>query len=241
MSLVDSITNVLRTELKCYTAWPPMAMKVSLGDYGTLQGGVFNKLGNIASLRIPYESEAGPSLQLDFTSADATVTRATAAGAVDVFPQGGVDASMRVSFASADALMLRAASIAVQAMSNVATVAAYLKSIHAAGWDRSNVVVGAVLLADKPLLIGTREGGTEVTFQGKTDALKALEIGRLEGDVGFSSNKELALKILGESGVLGLRLFRLRLFGNQPSFLGPDAGGGDAQPDFEWLSSEPKP
>jgi hypothetical protein len=234
MSLVDSIASVLHDELKCHTGWPPIATKLSLGDYGVLDGNVFNKLGNLAALQIRYGGEEGPPARLDFTSADTMITRLVAGGEVNAFPAGTVEASLRVCFQSANALMIKAGSITVHAMPDVGVVAARLKKIHAPGWGSSNAVVGAVLTADKPMLIGTREAGTEVAFDGQTDALKSLDVGRFGAGIAFASNKELGLKILGESGVIGVRLFRLRLFGAQPRFLGPGAAP-EAEANYEWL------
>jgi hypothetical protein len=49
-----------------------------------------------------------------------------------------------------------------------------------------------------------------------------------------ASNKELGLKVHGDSGVIGVRLFRVAFFGTGPSFLGPEQRD-DARDEFEWI------
>jgi hypothetical protein len=232
MSLVTAMVRALSTELKCFTAWPPIATKVSLGDYGSLQQGVFNKLGNLADQKVPFFAEAGTDAKLDFTSADTHVTRVVGDVIVNVIPESAVNASIKVRFESDDALLLKAGVIRVESMSNVASVVARLKMLG--NWSRSNLVVGAVLHAQAPLLIGARKAGTEVSFGGKTDALKALDLGAVNAGVEVASNKELGLRVVGESGVIGVRLFKVSTFFGHPDFLGPE-GAEEEAPAFEWL------
>jgi len=236
MALAKEVAAVLKRELKCYIAWPPIGTEIGLGDYGVLDGGVFNKNGNIGEFPVPFRTEAGQPVSLDFTSADTTVVRVAAGAEVTVLPQGAIDASIKVKFNAANALMLKAPNMTVQSIANLGQVA---KALKAGGQlSGSSVVVGTVYQAKAPLLLATIAAGTEVTVTGDTGALQALQLGQVSADIGCTSSKELGLRVVGPSGVLGFRLFKLSFWSDDPKHLGPGAGSGTSQEQrspYEWM------
>lgn len=235
MSLAKEVAAVLRRQLKCYIAWPPIGTEISLGDYGSLDGGLFNKDGNIGDFPVPFRSESGETISLDFTSADTTVVRVAAGAEVTAIPPGAIDAAVKVKFNAANSLMLRG-QVTVQSIANIGQVA---KALKAGGQLKgSSVVVGAVLKAQAPLLLATNAAGTEVTFTGGTEALKALDLGNVNAGLEVSSNKQLGLRVVGKSGALGVRLFKLKFWSGEPQHLGPGeaaAGPSKEPPSFDWL------
>lgn len=51
-------TRKLKKQFACHAAWPPSS-RLSLGDYGTVDEGIFTLIGNLADLSIPLEIAPG--------------------------------------------------------------------------------------------------------------------------------------------------------------------------------------
>jgi hypothetical protein len=77
-------------------------------------------------------------------------------------------------------------------------------------------------------MISSREANSRVTISGTADALRLLELGQAQADVAVSSEESLGLNLTGGSGVVGLRMFKLRALGGGTRLL-------DAQTDEQDL------
>jgi hypothetical protein len=235
MGLPNQFNDIIHSHLNVHAAWLPMAQIYELGDYGIISDGVFAKLGNISEFNVSFTSATGPETAIDYTSASTTVTKFAAGAQVDVIPAGAINAKVVFKFNKEKSFLIKSPVITVSAISNVQQVANQLKK--AAGWKNSWKVVYETYRAQEAVVISTIDAGTEIAFSGEASALKDLKLG--SAGIEYATSKKLGLDIRGKNGILGLGLFKLKLFGNGPSFMGEDASNGPDTNGIEYLNDVP--
>jgi hypothetical protein len=218
MAIPNQFNDIIQQHLNVHAAWLPITNNYTLGDYGIFSDGVFMKMGNIQEFDVSFTQSDGPDASLDFTSASTTIVKFAAGVEVDVIPSAAIDAKITFKFENEKSFLVKAPVIKVSEIQNVNQVATKLKEVR--NWEKKWKVVYQVYHALDPVILSTISAGTAVTFSGDVNAFQSLRVGSASVDVG--TNKELGLKILGKSGIIGLGLFKLKLIGTGPAFLGMD-------------------
>jgi hypothetical protein len=87
-------------------------------------------------------------------------------------------------------------------------------------WTHRYCVVSSVYTGLNCVVLLSSEAGTKVEFEASASALKQLDLGNVEfkPSVSFSSDK--ILRSIGNTGVLGLGLFKLSIFRGTLKVLG---------------------
>jgi hypothetical protein len=222
VGVADKLNTRLHQELKAYVAWLPVANRFAVGDYGLIAHGIFQPLGRVEEFGVvvPPPTDS-PGASVNFSSAGTTLTRAVAGATVDAFPDEPIDAKLSVEFSDAESYLLRAAMITTQEMTNVAAVATQLAS--AKGWRRAYKVVWGTITGQNCTVVTSRKGSAKLDVSGKANVLRQLDLGAASADFSVSGERDVGYSSLGQSGVLGLRLFKLRSIGASPGFMGEDA------------------
>ncbi|PQP34780.1 hypothetical protein C6A37_05965 [Desulfobacteraceae bacterium SEEP-SAG9] len=209
--LARSFNRALHNELTIYAAWYPVANTIKLGDFGLIEDGVFRALGNISEFNAHFNHAAGESASIDFRSRGATAVRMVGGSKVDSYPEvGNVEATLSFNFENANSCLIKGM-LSVMAMQNIYQVAKKLKEHDS--WERRFRVVSATYTSENIVIIATSESDTKVEFSATVDALKQVELGKVEAKVGIQSTKEKVFMSVGKSGVVGLRLFKLGIWG----------------------------
>ena len=215
MGLPNQFNDIIQKDLNVHAAWLPITQNYNLGDYGLIADGVFSKLGNIKEFNVPFEQTTGPSVSIDYSSANTRVTKFAGGAEVNTIPAGAIDAKISFLFEKAQSFLIKSPVINVSAIENVQQVAAKLKNTK--DWRRKWKVVYQIYFAQDAVVISTVDSDTEISFSGNASALKDLKIGN--AGVEFSSKKKLGLDIQGKAGVIGLGLFKLKLIGGNTVFM----------------------
>ena len=215
MGIPKQFNNIIQKHLNVNAAWLPITNNYTLGDYGIFSDGVFAKMGNIKEFNVSYTQASGPEASIDFSSANTTVVKFAAGAEVSVIPAGAIDAKIAFKFESAKSFLVKAPIIRVIEIQNVNQVATQLRDKK--NWEKKWKIVYQVYDAVDPVILSTISAGTEVTFSGDVNALRSLKVGNASVELG--TNKELGLKVHGRAGIIGLGLFKLKLFSGRPGFL----------------------
>jgi hypothetical protein len=217
-------SKVLHKEIDVHAAWMPVANNFQLGDYGVISDGVLVKMGNIAEYGVSFAAAAAPPIRLKFRS-DGTRVRRFAGGAeINAMPPADIDAKLVVEFDAADSFYLDA-HLTAEAMENLAQVG---RALHdAVGWKRKYRVVHSTYTGQNCTILSSRSANSKVEISGKASALQQLELGHADAGLTVSDEDSVGLDVVGVTGVVGLRMFKLRLLGGGTRILGPDDQGDD--------------
>jgi len=219
MSTAALFNRILYAELNAYAAWLPVTNTFKLGDYGLISNGVFTPIGNITEFGVAFAEEHGPPATLDLTSAGTRVIRFVGDVEVPALPDAPLDAKLVFHFPNESSVLAKAAAITTKQMGNVRQVASTL--VRAKGWERRYRVVWGTYTGQRCAVVTTRSSNASFELSGKANVLSKLELGAVEAGVTLAHERNIGFKSLGKTGVIALRLFKLKLWGDSPKLLGP--------------------
>jgi hypothetical protein len=226
MGTAALFSKVLHEQLNAHAAWLPIANTFGLGDYGLVSDGVFTSIGNIAEFGVGYQAAQGQPAKMDFSSAGTRVVRLVADVEVAALPAEPVDAKLVIEFESERSFLVKAPKITVRQIQNLDQVARALAA--APGWEKKYRVVWATCTGHDCAVVTTLAANASFELAGKATALAQFELGAVEAGVTVAREENVGFKVLGKTGVLALRLFKLKLWGSGPKLLeGADAAGID--------------
>jgi hypothetical protein len=151
--------------------------------------------------------------------------------AVDALPDSDIEAAIEISFEKEDSFLLKAEVLNLDAMANLAQVALALKN-HPQ-WNKKYRVVNGTYSGTGCVMISTKEADTKVVINGTANALKKFDIGAVNAEARYENNKQLGLEVVGQSGVVGLQLFKLGWSGS-PKLLGPAGEEVEVEQFTDW-------
>jgi hypothetical protein len=219
MSLPRDYNDVLRRFANFYAAWFPVAVPYNIGDYGLIQNGVFQKIGNLEDLRddgfnVEVKTGQGNPVSLDFLSEGAKAIKMVAGAEVPQFPQGAIEAKLTYEFTKKNSFVVKAAEMSVEQMDNLRDVADGLAQLRRKKkWTHRYRVVSSTFTGQSCLVLLASEANTKVEFSGEASALKALNVGSITVKPSIDFSSDAILQSIGKTGVLGLKLFKLRMLG----------------------------
>ncbi|MBK7829946.1 hypothetical protein [Nannocystis sp.] len=217
MSLASSAARVIRQQLRAHVAWLPLANNFELGDFGVVSGGVFTRLGNVRSLGVRFKTRSTAGAPFEFRSGGTTEVTLDADAKLDI--AAGLDASagLRIAFASAESLFLRAAEIVISEIDELLPVAAVLRN-HSQ-WRLRYRVVHKVWTGHDAIFITSAESDAVIDLRGSLEAIQGLRQGRANLDLQVHNKTNVGLDLIGHTGPIALGLFRVRLVGGDPELL----------------------
>ena len=234
MGLPNQFNDIIQRDLNVHAAWLPITQNYVLGDYGLISDGVFSKLGNISEFNVSFQQSTGPGTSINYKSDISRVTKFAGGAEVQAIPASAIDAKVTLKFEKEQSFLIKSPSIKVNAIGNVQQVANQLKK--APGWKRKWTVVFETYHAEEPVVMSTKEKGTEISFSGDAAALESLNLGKTGVSFSVEGNKAIGLDIQGKAGIIALGLFKLKLIGGGPTFLSEEEKKGDAE--IEYLNKK---
>jgi hypothetical protein len=238
MGIANAFNRIVRRQLQQHAAWLPITNTFALGDFGVVSNGLFTRIGNVADLGITYKRRAGAPSKLDYASNSVTITRIEGGAKVPTFSGTSVDAKLLFNFQRESTFVLKAQEVTSQEIEDIFAVAAALHRHD--GWRNRYRFVTRLYTAQNPLFLASRDGATEVTLSGKAAALGQADLGKIGADVNYSHNREMALEITGQSGVIALGLGRVTWGGAaKPLSQGEPAPEVGVEEDTDW-DDDPK-
>ena len=223
MGTARRFSKVLHSELDVHAAWMPVTNTFAVGDYGVISDGVFVKMGNIKEFGVPFTTAVGAPAKMRFRSDGTRVTRFVAGAEVPNIPQVDLEASIRIEFSTEDSFYVDAPVLTVESIEDVARVGAALRRTE--GWRRKYRVVHSTYTGQGCTIISSRKANSAFELSATANVLRLLELGQAQAGITLSGEEAAGLEVIGATGVVGLRLFKLRLFtGSTDVLRGPEPG-----------------
>jgi hypothetical protein len=216
-----------RDQLHHFPVWD-VGSAISLGDYGTVDGNCFSKLGNISDwdIRPELDTSMPPAAYYEFTSEGTKVINTGATAGV-----AGAKGALEVHFETAFSMFVRADLSHVVSMANVARVGNQLKS--AVGWKRKYCWVSSVRVARSFVLLMNTRGSSSIKLEGDPGALAEVAAGKISGEASASVTVtgDAGLRYFGGAGAIYVDLMHHTLLGGtDPKRADADGAYGEAVP-----------
>jgi hypothetical protein len=219
MGTARLFSKVLHKEIDVHAAWMPVTNNFGLGDYGVISDGVFVKMGNIDEYGVSFTKATGKPTRIKFRSDGTSVRRFVGETEVNALPEDDINARLVIGFTAADSFYIDA-HLRVEAIDNLAQAARALRD--ADGWPRKYRVISETYTGHNCTIISSRKANSSIEISGKTSALKQLELGKAEVGLTVSAEDSVGLEVVGRTGVVGLRMFKLRALTGRPRILGKE-------------------
>ena len=218
MGVAKEFSKVLHSEIKVHAAWLPVTNTFRVGDYGLISDGVFIAMGNITELGVPWNTASAPPAALDFKSAGTRVARLTGGVEVPNLPEGDIDAKLVIEFSSENSFLIKT-NLTGTLMNNMEEVSRKLVATNK--WQRKFTVVSGIYQGENALIVSSRKSNSRLEISGKATALKQLGVGAASAGFEITASQDVGLEILGQSGTVGLQLFKVGFlgFGSGPHVL----------------------
>jgi hypothetical protein len=218
VGIAKDFNDMVHNQIRVHAAWLPVTNVFQVGDFGVISEGVFTRMGNIRSdFGVDFETMDGQPSQLDFKSASVRVIRFTAGAEVNVFPEDNLEAKLRIEFGKERSFYVKAL-MQVKEMASVFDAARKIAVLPSWNEDKFKVVA-ATYTGQNCVVLSSRQNNTAIEIGGKADALKRLELGGASADFSWTANSTLGLEVVGQTGVLGLRLFQVKKKKGEAEFL----------------------
>jgi hypothetical protein len=207
-----------------YANWLP-GNPLQLGDYGLMQGGLLNRMGNIAEKEIAFTPRAdAKSVDQEYYSADSVEVKFNAKGSGTISGGPTIKASLDIIFSSQNSVFFYAAGCLVKSIEDKNTVGdQILKLVEQDQWNTEFVVVTDIVASDKTTVVisGSEQGG--ITLEASSAVIPNISLGDITTSLAVKWEKNIGFKAVTAEGM-------------QPLF-----GLCKVQPTFLWWGREWKP
>ena len=203
MPLANDYVNELRHELKMFPVWPPET-PVTLGDYGTLTRGIFQRRGNIGDFGITLETlPDSDSRDIEYKS-DGKIEVTTLAEVQGGVPGAQGHLTKRVEFSDAHAVLLSAVRCVYQVASNYAHIDSELQEkLNGGVWRKEWVVVTGLVRAESATILVSSAANASIDLQLEGEIPQAHLAGARLG-IKVAREASMGLKVLAHQGATPL-------------------------------------
>lgn len=214
--LVELYSQGIKRKLKNYwAAWLPSA-QFGIGDIGTLNGHLFEKVGSLRELRFKYylEPDSDPS-PLDLTSESGVSLSFKAAGETSsqFAHLGAGEAGLRIEFGSEGAFILQAPETRDSEIADRFNLQRQIIEAFANGnWDKDWLVVTRVLKAASATVLVSRSSNASLELSAKANLAGNLAaLGAADAGITVKHQQGDTLTMIGARNVTPLfQLSRLK-------------------------------
>ncbi|MGR7026213.1 hypothetical protein [Geodermatophilus sp. URMC 62] len=234
MGIAKQYNKRLHSEIGAYAAWLPMANQFELGDFGLISQGFFQRLGNIREFGVQVTGREGKPVELDYRSDGTRVVSVAGGVEVDMLPAAPIAARLRIEFRDREAYYLKASRSTVEEIPNLHEVAA--KLANAPGWRKKYRVVWTTITGHDCIIATSTASSASLVLGGQADALLQVGVGAIGADVQVVSEEDVGIRVVGQTGVVGLKLFKLKVWSSDAKFL-----PAEDQPEGQLLDKDPAP
>lgn len=208
MALSRSYTDEIRKQFfPLYASFPP-STPFQLGDYGTLSGNLFQRVGNIRDLGIEFEllPDDSPE-QYKFTSASGVTFDFHIKGSGNIYGVAHARAGLTISFKKENSIFFNAADGHLNTIRDQAKLAADILELHAQKrWNFEHAVVTGLVSAGSSTVVVSSGTDSSVTFEAVADDTTRIDLA--DASIGFATTRatDLALELVAKNGSTPLLL-----------------------------------
>ncbi len=207
----------IRRETSLFANWPPNESR-AIGDYGRLNGAIFQRYGQLE----PHEIELlgtreGSQAGYDIAIKSDRSISGHASGEVKA-PAVNGKAQLQIKFTSEEGVVFASSAVKMVEIGSLDALGRLLKQrLHEGEWEMAYAVVVQVAEAESATILLSDRAGAEMSFEVAANAPVTAElIAKLDAGASLVSSQGVTTKIVGQGPLVPL--FKLAYL--QPRLLG---------------------
>lgn len=199
MSLANEYSESIHNNLHMYAAWP-INTPLDLGDFGILDGHLFQRLGNIKerfNIKIKSISSKSP-IHLDYKSADMIETNLYARGDIKAGVQIPLArAGLEISFSGENAIFFDAAGCNISTIENKDHVFNEILKLYRKGmWNKENTLITEIIRAKSATVLISKSRNGLVFLEADSPEVSVIKLGEASVGLKCTSEKGSILKVI---------------------------------------------
>jgi hypothetical protein len=208
-NIADIYTRELHSQLKYYATWLP-GTPLKLGDYGTLNGRLFTKTGNILA-DFDIKIKVGHDKLRDnfsYKSASGVTVNCQIVGSGTVSVVAELTANVKVGFSKGNGIFFFADGCVCDSISNKKTIGEYLDKLPS--WDSQNFIITELVTSGATTILISNASNGEVSFNVKGNDISVANFASAGMKLSVQSEKQIGFSIIAKDGLTPL--FKLYQF-----------------------------
>lgn len=207
MALPEVFNQHLRRAIGAHAVWLP-GKPTQIGDIMVKRDGLFFKGGHISDFGATLKSAAHADISLDLSSAK--VRQRIFQAGVELPDTANLDlsaqASVKYEFTGKDQFVLKTPTLSGLSIQNMLEISNMLKD--KSGWKHNKFfIVEEIYGAADWSFIGTKESATSFELAGNGSGILSFLTAGVS--VGLKSSGNVAVKIMGKGGMIGMNVVRI--------------------------------
>ncbi|WP_429924099.1 hypothetical protein ACQY1H_13880 [Agrobacterium vitis] len=217
MTTPQTFDQTLFKICKIHAAWLPITNGFELGDYGIIDSGIFRKLGNVTrDFGLTFITKPGASSNVKFSSNGVAVTHVSGEAEAKLAGNADVTATLSISFEKTDSFYI-SGSLSSLEIQDIAALSKKLR--RTLDWQTKHYVISSTYIGQTCTIISSLDAGASITLSGNASDLTLLEAGKAAGGIDVTSKRHIGIEIIGERGIIGINMFRLKFWSDTPKLL----------------------
>lgn len=204
MSLAKRYTREIRKQLKRFAAWEP-GTPLQLGDYGQLDGALFQRIGNVSQLGVAFSAlDDGTSDRISYASKGAVDFSTDLDADADVPAAVRGKAALKVSFKTESAVMFNAADVHFEAMADQRELGRQILELYAEGeWDARHSIIVELSRAGSTTVIISAGSSASILLVAEGD-VPNVDLADASLKIAPSVERNIGYKAIAEAGMTPL-------------------------------------
>ena len=218
MDLSERYAGDIHRDLHMYAAWP-VDTPLALGDYGTLEGKLFQKIGNIKEdHNIIVKSLASTaSVSYDYRTSGIVKTALYAKGEVKVgtsFPLA--KAGLDINFSGENAVFFNASGCKITSIENKESIFSKILQLYRSGkWNKEYRLITELVNAESTIIIASKSSNASISLEADSPAITVIDLAKAKIGLNLVREEGIGLKVFSDGNLTPLR----KLAGIVDSFL----------------------
>lgn len=192
--------------------WLPTA-SISVGDVGTVEGGIFTKKGALNDFEIDFKEQiSDKEASFEYSSAGAVDIKFSVAADAPIpgTVPAKADGDITVSFKHASAILFQTSQHKTAVISNIGQVTDKIVSLFAAGkWPKNQVVITDVVYSAATTVLISSGSDAHITLRVKGDlGAEKLKLANAKANFDVQSSSSIGTSIISKAGLTPLFIAR---------------------------------
>jgi hypothetical protein len=197
----------IHNNLQMFPVWP-VNTSLCLGDYGTLEGNIFNREDSIATrYGITIKTRSTPaSVHYDYKSADMVETTFYAKGDVKIgtiipLAKAGLD----ISFSGEGAVFFNAAECSMNSIDNKREIFEKITKLYRRGeWNKKYRLITDIVTSGATTILISDKSGASISLEASSPEIPIIDLAKASVGLTTKSEKNIGVKIISDGGLTPL-------------------------------------
>ncbi len=196
--------NAIEKNLKVFSGnWLPGTPR-TLGDYGTIEQGIFTRIGNIEDIGVSFETVEDTSADVYNFSSGTSLSYSGGAGASVDTAAVSANASVKISFSKSASVFFNAAGCVTTMIKNIDQIEEAINTGHKNDkfkWKNAYRVVTSLVDSAQTIVVISTSKSAGMTLAAASPSIEKIDLSDASLDLNVTSSSDVGFSVDAEKGL----------------------------------------